>query len=197
MNISARLAMPRGQRLYISPVAGSSTSQLIESVEAAKNGSSVAEPKSGLSSMSDSLMAFHPAIDEPSNMMPSSSVSSSTIEMSKVTCCHLPRGSVKRKSTYFTSFSLMNFKTSLALFMAVSRPLSFTLASGWFSGQAGFASPAGEVQPAGRRPPGRLKGSEAVRWRRSRSRRSGCGPLAPRKKQKSCHRRSGPSGLRF
>jgi hypothetical protein len=29
---------------------------------------------------------------------------------SKVTCCHLPRGSVKRKSTYFTSLSLIIFR---------------------------------------------------------------------------------------
>ena len=36
---------------------------------------------------------------------------------SKVTCCHLPRGSVKRKSTYFTSLSLISFITSLAVVM--------------------------------------------------------------------------------
>src|SRR5215469_3029566 len=65
--------------------------------------------------MSDSWMAFQPAIEEPSNMMPSAKVSSSTVLMSTVTCCHLPRGSVKRKSTYFTSLSLINFRTSLAV----------------------------------------------------------------------------------
>jgi hypothetical protein len=67
--------------------------------------------------MSDSLIAFQPAIDEPSNIKPSANVSSSIKPTSKVTCCHLPRGSVKRRSTYFTSLSLIDFRTSLAVFM--------------------------------------------------------------------------------
>src|SRR5215467_1469244 len=74
-----------------------------------------AEDGSGIRFMSDSWMAFQPAIEEPSNMMPSAKVSSSTVLMSTVTCCHLPRGSVKRKSAYFTSLSLINFRTSLAV----------------------------------------------------------------------------------
>src|SRR6266446_7797620 len=72
---------------------------------------------SGMSCMSDSWIAFQPAMEEPSNMMPSLKVSSSMVEMSAVTCCHLPRGSVNRKSTYFTSLSLIDFRTSLAVFM--------------------------------------------------------------------------------
>src|SRR5579872_5691211 len=72
---------------------------------------------SGIKFMSDSLIAFHPAIDEPSNIWPSAKVSSSMSETSKVTCCHLPRGSVKRKSTYFTSLSLIIFMTFLAVVM--------------------------------------------------------------------------------
>ena len=67
--------------------------------------------------MSDSWIAFQPAIDEPSNIWPSANVSSSIMPLSKVTCCHLPRGSVKRKSTYFTSLSLIIFRTSLAVVM--------------------------------------------------------------------------------
>src|SRR3954447_1162382 len=67
--------------------------------------------------MSDSWIAFHPAIEEPSNIWPSAKVSSSIMLMSKVTCCHLPRGSVKRKSAYFTSLSLISFMTSLAVVM--------------------------------------------------------------------------------
>src|SRR2546426_9566048 len=70
---------------------------------------------SDMSCMSDSWIAFQPAIEEPSNMIPSAKVSSSTVEMSTVTCCHLPRGSVKRKSTNFTSLSLTIFRTSLAV----------------------------------------------------------------------------------
>ena len=67
--------------------------------------------------MSDSLIAFQPAIEEPSNIWPSAKVSSSIIVTSNVTCCHFPRGSVKRKSTYFTSLSLIIFMTFLAVVM--------------------------------------------------------------------------------
>src|SRR6476646_5971117 len=86
-------------------------------VVSAKNGSIVAVTGSGIRHMSDSLMAFQPAIEEPSNIVPSAKISSSIMPMSKVTCCHLPRGSVKRRSTYFTSLSLIDFRTSLAVFM--------------------------------------------------------------------------------
>src|SRR5262249_12506927 len=58
------------------------------------------------------------AIEDPSNMMPSAKVSSSTVVTSVVTCCHLPRGSVKRKSTYFTSLSLIIFMTFFGVVMA-------------------------------------------------------------------------------
>src|ERR1700754_134099 len=92
-------------------------SQTMTMVVSAKNGSIVAVVGSGISVMSDSLIAFQPAIDEPSNMVPSAKMSSSIIDTSKVTCCHLPRGSVKRRSTYFTSLSLMDLRTSLAVFM--------------------------------------------------------------------------------
>jgi hypothetical protein len=54
---------------------------------------------SGISFMSDWSMPFQPAIDEPSNMKPSSMKSSSTTSAITVTCCSLPRGSVKRRST--------------------------------------------------------------------------------------------------
>src|SRR5579871_1815747 len=114
---SAFLAMPRGSRLYGSPVVGSSTSQVIINVVSAKNGSIVAVTGSGIRHMSDSLIAFQPAIEEPSNINPSANVSSSIMLASKVTCCHLPRGSVKRRSTYLTSLSLIDFRTSLAVFM--------------------------------------------------------------------------------
>src|SRR3981189_1415700 len=89
-------------------------------VVSAKNGSIVAVTGSGIRHMSDSLIAFQPAIDEPSNMVPSAKTSSSIMPMSNVTCCHLPRGSVKRRSTYFTSLSLIDFRTSLAVFMNTS-----------------------------------------------------------------------------
>src|SRR5262249_12414040 len=72
---------------------------------------------SGIRFMSDSWIAFQPAIEEPSNIWPSAKVSSDIKDTSNVTCCHFPRGSVKRKSAYFTSLSLINFITSLAVVM--------------------------------------------------------------------------------
>jgi hypothetical protein len=48
-------------------------------VEAAKNGSMQAEVGSGIKVMSDSLIAFQPAIDDPSNIRPSEKLSSSII----------------------------------------------------------------------------------------------------------------------
>src|SRR5580658_4919618 len=95
-------------------------SQLMTIVEAAKNGSIQADVGSGIRVMSDSLIAFQPAIEEPSNIRPSAKASSSISDWSKVTCCHLPRGSVKRKSTYLTSLSLIALRTSLAVFMFAS-----------------------------------------------------------------------------
>src|SRR4051812_9446228 len=79
---------------------------------------------SGIRVMSDSLIAFQPEIDDPSNITPSAKVSSSMMDTSKVTCCHLPRGSVKRKSTYLTSLSLIALSTSLAVFILLGPLLS-------------------------------------------------------------------------
>ncbi len=58
-------------------------------VDCAKNGSMWTVSGSGISTMSDSLMAFQPAIEEPSNMTPSANMSSSTSTTSIVTCCQL------------------------------------------------------------------------------------------------------------
>src|SRR5579859_2098538 len=115
---AAFLQIERGSRVYGSPVSGSSVSQTSTSVVSAKNGSMQALSGSGISCMSDSWIAFQPAIEEPSNMMPSANVSSSIVVMSQVTCCHLPRGSVKRKSTYLTSLSLIIFMTFFGVVMA-------------------------------------------------------------------------------
>ena len=62
----------------------------------AEKGSMTAVLRSGCRIMSDSLIAFQPAIDEPSNMTPVVSASSSTASTYIPRCCHLPRGSVKR-----------------------------------------------------------------------------------------------------
>src|SRR5271163_1380724 len=71
--------------------------------------------------MSDSLMPFHPAIEEPSNILPSLKNPSSTSRVGTVTCCSLPIVSVKRRSTNFASFSLINCRTSAGVIGILSR----------------------------------------------------------------------------
>src|SRR5438874_7162373 len=77
----------------------------------AANGSRTAVAQSGTSSMSDSLIAFQPAIDEPSNGTPSLRNSSLIVRTWWARCWQLPRGSVKRKSTYLASCSLIISRT--------------------------------------------------------------------------------------
>src|SRR6266403_165842 len=104
---SAFFAVERGSRVYGWPLSGSWTSQKMISEVCAANGSSTAVEQSGASIMSESLIAFQPAIDEPSNMTPSFRKSSVIVRTWCARCCHLPRGSVKRKSTYLTARSLI------------------------------------------------------------------------------------------
>src|SRR3546814_18667724 len=75
--------------------------------------------------MSLSLIAVQPAIDEPSNIRPSSSASSSMTPAHIVRCCHLPLGSVKRRSTHSMSLSLIRATISFGL---VAMVLHFLLA---------------------------------------------------------------------
>src|SRR5688572_13927177 len=71
--------------------------------------------------MSDSLIAFQPAIELPSNMKPSVSWSSSTTPEHIERCCHLPLGSVKRRSTHSISSSLI-LETILPASLAMEMP---------------------------------------------------------------------------
>src|SRR5262245_32987834 len=123
---SARLAIERGSRSYISPVDGSSTSQKIAIVVCAKKGSMWALLGSGINVMSDASMPFQPAIEEPSKAYPSANIPSLTHEPSAVTCCILPLVSVKRRSRNLTSLSFIIFKTSPTDFglSAIATPLS-------------------------------------------------------------------------
>ena len=124
--------------------------------------------------MSNSLIAFQPAIDEPSNITPSANASSSTIDTSKVTCCHLPRGSVNRKSTYLMSLSLIAFSTSLAVCMIV-----------WSSSALVEIFPAWKAVACGCE----------LRSRRIPSRRFGCGWPPRLSTRKFCRRRCARSAL--
>src|SRR5688500_14306011 len=69
--------------------------------------------------MSLSLIAFQPAIEEPSNMKPSLSWSSSTAPEHIDRCCHLPLGSVNRRSTHSISSSLIRLKILPASLMLI------------------------------------------------------------------------------
>ena len=111
---SARFAVERGSRLYSSPVDGSTISQKMIIIGVAENGSTYTASRSGFRIMSDSLMAFQPSMDEPSNIRPSSNSSSPITPAHMVRCCHLPLGSVKRTSTHSISSSLIRLIMSLA-----------------------------------------------------------------------------------
>ena len=104
-------------------------SQTSTKVACAKNGSIVAVERSGFKHMSDSFIAFHPAMDEPSNMNPSTKDSSSIVDTAWVKCCHFPRGSVNRRSTNRISFSLIICRTELTsdiIFLSYVRLYSLT-----------------------------------------------------------------------
>ena len=68
--------------------------------------------------MSDSFIAFHPAIDDPSKNTPSVNMSPSTTDASIVKCCNLPLGSVNLKSTNSICLSFIIFRTLLALILS-------------------------------------------------------------------------------
>src|SRR5437016_10287520 len=68
--------MYRGSRLYISPVTGSFTKQLMLIVACFVNGSMYAVSGSGTRSMSDSWISWKPRIEDPSNPIPSSKTDS-------------------------------------------------------------------------------------------------------------------------
>ena len=83
-------------------------SQRMMTVGSSVNGSKTAVASSGIRIISDSLIPFHPSIDEPSNILPTCKNSSSTSFDGKDTCCSLPLVSVKRRSTHRASLSLIN-----------------------------------------------------------------------------------------
>ena len=89
-------------------------SQIITSVGCLKNGSMNAVLGSGIISMSLSLIACQPRIEEPSKPMPSSKVPSSISPIGYEQCCQMPGQSVNRRSTISTLFFLAYSSTSFA-----------------------------------------------------------------------------------
>src|ERR671937_2784740 len=84
---SALIAMLRGSREYGSFVIGSTMLQMIDSVGSAMNGSMTAVSGSGITSMSEALMACQPRIDDPSNPSPSSNTPSVSSASGIEKCC--------------------------------------------------------------------------------------------------------------
>ena len=72
---SASFAVERGSRPYGCIVLGSMMSQRRFTVVSSRNGSTTGVSSSGSSIMSDSLIDFHPEMDDPSNMIPSANMS--------------------------------------------------------------------------------------------------------------------------
>ena len=89
--------------------------QLSRRVGSSRNGSSTAVVGSGISSMSDSWMAWNPRIDEPSNPKPSAKLSSVSSLTGIEKCCMRPGRSQKRRSTILTPLSLASARTSLGV----------------------------------------------------------------------------------
>src|SRR5213594_2665275 len=87
-------------------------SHVRESVGTSKQGSTKALAGSGISSMSLSLMAWKPRIDEPSNPKPSVNVSSASSFNGIEKCCQVPGRSVNRTSTICTPASFARRITS-------------------------------------------------------------------------------------
>src|SRR3712207_9255610 len=79
--------------------------KLMFSVLCLRNGSTKALLASGSRSMSDSLIAWKPRIEEPSNPRPSENVSSPKVEAGIVEGCMTPGRAQKRASTDWTSLS--------------------------------------------------------------------------------------------
>src|SRR5690606_30546331 len=74
--------------------------------------------------MSDSAMPRQPAIELPSNILPSSNSDGSMTDAGKVTCCSMPRISVNRRSMNSTWLSLISFSIC-------SRDIGKNLSKGW------------------------------------------------------------------
>ena len=102
-------------------VTGSYTSQRNNMVVSSANTSNTAVSASGINTMSDSSIPRQPAMDEPSNIFPETKNSSLMTLEGRLTCCSLPRVSVKRRSTNLTPFSSIMVKTS-DTFIAIRPP---------------------------------------------------------------------------
>ena len=103
-------------------VAGSTISQRRITVGSSVKGSRMAVLSSGIRIMSDSLMPFHPEMDEPSNILPPSKKSSSTTLAGMETCCSFPLVSVNLRSTQRTSLLLIKLSVCSDIVLSSKAP---------------------------------------------------------------------------
>ena len=145
-------------------------------------------------------------------MMPSRNTSSSMVETCCAVCCHLPRGSVNRRSTYSTECSV---SISSTLPTPPSVPAGLLAMYGFpvlvSIGAPAIASEAGaELWPALLRSlreaarnafPLRVEAVSSLscraRWRPRRVRRCGCGSPPRPRRRRSCRRRCGRCGRKL
>ena len=109
---------------------GSCTKKFMLSVLCLRNGSSRAVGGSGNSAMSDSLIAWKPRTDEPSNAMPPSMKSWSNSVAGTVRCCMTPGRSQNLMSTYSTFSSEMYLSTSSELLNTLRDSFEWMLVDG-------------------------------------------------------------------
>src|SRR5690242_5405459 len=102
---------------------GSTMSHVSERVGTWRQGSTNALAGSGIRSMSLSLIAWNPRIDDPSNPSPSSNTSSVRCFTGIEKCCQVPGRSQKRTSTTCTPASWARRITSVGDVPAAVRPV--------------------------------------------------------------------------
>src|SRR5215510_14307688 len=89
--------------------------QVNDNVGTAQNGSMNAVAGTGMASMSDASMLFHPRMDEPSKPKPSSKTSSVSSPMGQEKCCQVPKVSTNLTSTILAPCFLARSIALLAL----------------------------------------------------------------------------------
>src|SRR2546423_9513770 len=130
-------AIERGSREYSFLVIGSRTSQIIDSVVCWRNGSILAVSGTGIRSMSDSLIACHPRMEDPSKPNPWSKLSSVSSVMGQVVCCQRPGKSMKRRSTNWTFLVSASLRTSRGVMRVLLLPKGGVVSKFMLSGGPG------------------------------------------------------------
>src|SRR5207342_788135 len=93
--------------------------QVNDRVGTAQNGSINAVAGSGMASMSEASMLFHPRMLEPSKPRPSLKISSVSSRIGQLKCCQVPKVSTNLMSIILAPLFLANSITSLGVLIEV------------------------------------------------------------------------------